>query len=79
MGRPTPVRHSKRRGPPPTHLFKYLFILAIGIAIGYSYGWKDAQVNTTHIAERLVERIGGDNKKNMDADIDAKMRSAEKK
>jgi len=60
-------------------MFKYLFILAIGIAIGYSYGWKDAQINTQHIAERLVERIGGDNKKNMDADIDAKMRSAEKK
>lgn len=60
-------------------MFKYLFILAIGIAIGYSYGWKDAQINTTHVAERLVERIGGDNKKNMDADIDAKMRSAEKK
>lgn len=60
-------------------MFKYLFFLAIGIAIGYSYGWKDAQINTQHIAERLVERIGGDNKKNMDADIDAKMRSAEKK
>jgi len=60
-------------------MYKYLFILAIGIAIGYSYGWKDAQINTQHIAERLVERIGGDNKKNMDADIDAKMRSAEKK
>ena len=60
-------------------MFKYLFILAIGIAVGYSYGWKDAQINTQHIAERLVERIGGDNKKNMDADVDAKMRSAEKK
>ena len=60
-------------------MFKYLFILAIGIAVGYSYGWKDAQINTQHIAERLVERIGGDNKKNMDADVDAKMRSVEKK
>ncbi len=60
-------------------MFKYLFILGIGIALGYSYGWKDAQINTKHIAERLVDRIGGDNKKNMDADIDAKMRSAEKK
>ncbi|MEP6834307.1 MAG: hypothetical protein ABJB74_13005 [Gemmatimonas sp.] len=60
-------------------MFKYLFILAIGIAMGYGYGWKDAQINTKHIAERLVDRIGGDNKKNMDADIDARMRSAEKK
>lgn len=60
-------------------MFKYLVILSIGVAIGYSYGWKDAQVNTQHIAERLVERIGGDNKKNMDADVDAKMRALEKR
>ena len=60
-------------------MFKYLFILSVGVAIGYSYGWKDAQVNTQHIAERLVERIGGDNKKNMDADVDAKMRALEKR
>lgn len=60
-------------------MFKYLFILSIGVAIGYSYGWKDAQVNTTHIAERLVQRIGGDNKKNLDADVDAKMRDVDKK
>ncbi|MEO7360812.1 MAG: hypothetical protein ABI120_10805 [Gemmatimonadaceae bacterium] len=60
-------------------MFKYLFILSVGVAIGYSYGWKDAQANTHHIAERLVERIGGDNKKNMDADVDAKMRALEKR
>ncbi|MEO7997469.1 MAG: hypothetical protein ABI852_08495 [Gemmatimonadaceae bacterium] len=60
-------------------MFKYLVILSVGVAIGYSYGWKDAQVNTQHIAERLVERIGGDNKKNMDADVDAKMRVLEKR
>ena len=58
-------------------MFKYLFILSIGIALGYSYGWKDAQVHTQHIAERLVERIGGDNKKNMNADVDAKMRAVD--
>lgn len=60
-------------------MFKYLVILSIGVAIGYSYGWKDAQVNTQHVAERLVERIGGDNKKNMNADIDAKMREVDKR
>lgn len=58
-------------------MFKYFFILALGIALGYSYGWKDAQLHTQHIAERLVERIGGDNKKNMNADVDAKMRAVD--
>lgn len=60
-------------------MYKLLFILVIGIAIGYSYGWKDAQRNDQNIAERLVERIGGDNKKNMDSDVDAKMRDVEKR
>ena len=60
-------------------MFKYLFILAVGVAIGYSYGWKDAQIHPRHVAERLVERIGGDNKKNLDADVDAKMRDVDKK
>ena len=59
-------------------MYKFIFILAIGVAIGYSYGWKDAQRNDQNIAERLVGRIGGDNKKNMDADVDSKMREAEK-
>ncbi|MEP6763743.1 MAG: hypothetical protein ABJB66_05485 [Gemmatimonadaceae bacterium] len=60
-------------------MYKFIFILAIGIAIGYSYGWKDAQRNDQNIAERLVGRIGGDNKKNMDADVDSKMRDVEKR
>ena len=60
-------------------MYKFIFILAIGVAIGYSYGWKDAQLHDKSIAERLVERIGGDNKKNMDADVDAKMRDVEKR
>jgi hypothetical protein len=55
-------------------MFKYLFILALGIAIGYGYGWQDAQVNEKHAAERLVDRIGGDNKENFGSDADARAR-----
>lgn len=60
-------------------MFKYLLILTIGVAIGYSYGWKDARLNTLNVAERLVERIGGSNKdaQQSNADVDAKMRAAE--
>ncbi len=60
-------------------MFKFICILAIGVAIGYSYGWKDAQLHDQNVAERLVGRIGGDNKKNMDSDVDAKMRDVEKR
>lgn len=55
-------------------MFKYLVILALGVAIGYGYGWKDAQVNVKNVAERLVDRIGGDNKSKMGSDADATTR-----
>jgi hypothetical protein len=60
-------------------MFKFLLILSLGIAIGYSYGWKDAQIHTKHIAERLVARIGGDNRENFSGDVDKAMTQAEKR
>ena len=60
-------------------MFKYLFILAIGIAIGYSYGWKDAQMHDKNVAERIVEQIGGDSRTHVSGDIDAQMRAVEKR
>lgn len=56
---------------------KFLLILALGIAIGYGYGWKDAQTHDKHIAERIVERIGGDNKDNFSGDVDGQMKRAD--
>ena len=58
-------------------MFKIAFILVLGIAIGYSYGWKDAQTNTKHVAERVVDRIGGDNKAKFSGDVDASMSKGE--
>jgi hypothetical protein len=60
-------------------MFKYFFILALGVAIGYGYGWKDAQKNTQHIAERILGRIGGESRELVSADIDKKMKDAEKR
>jgi len=60
-------------------MFKVLFILALGIAIGYGYGWKDAQKHEKHVAERIVERIGGDNKANFSGDVDGQMTKAERR
>ena len=38
-------------------MFKILFILAVGIAIGY--GYKDARTHDTSIVTRTVDKIGG--------------------
>ena len=58
-------------------MFKFIVILSLGVAIGYGYGWKDAQKYDKHVAERIVERIGGDNKEKFSGDVDKQMTGAE--
>jgi len=60
-------------------MFKFLLILGIGVAIGYSYGWKDAHLHDLNVAERLVGKIGGDNREKVNGDVDAQMTAAEKR
>ena len=57
---------------------KYLFILAIGVAIGYGYGFKDARKNDENVVTRLVNRVGGDNRGKYRTDIDKHMQSFER-
>lgn len=56
-------------------MLKVLLILAVGICIGYSIGWKDAQKNDRHIVERTVDRVGGKNRGKYDQDIDRRLES----
>jgi len=58
-------------------MFKFVVILSLGVAIGYGYGWRDAQKHDKHVAERIVERIGGDNKDKYSNDIDKQVTKAE--
>ena len=60
-------------------MFKTLFILAIGIAVGYSYGWTDAQENEKHVADRLLERIGGETRSRMGNDVDTRFQTSDLK
>ena len=52
---------------------KYFIILVVGVAIGYGYGFSDAQVNKKSIVTRIVERVGGSNRDEFTNDIDARM------
>ena len=58
-------------------MFKYLVILAVGVAIGNGYGWKDAQANEKNVAERVVDRIGGETRERMENDVDKRFQSAD--
>ncbi len=58
---------------------KYSFILAIGVAIGYGYGWKDAHAHEKNVAERVVDRIGGETRERMGNDMDTRFQSTDGK
>lgn len=57
-------------------MFKIIFILAIGIAIGYVYGFSDAQTHDKNVVSRLVEQVGGSNRHSYNNDVDAQMERA---
>lgn len=60
-------------------MFKFIFILAVGVAIGYGYGWKDAQAHEKNVAERLVDRIGGENRDKVGNDVDTRYGTGDSK
>lgn len=58
-------------------MYKILLFLALGVAVGYGYGWNDAQLNEKAIYERIVDRIGGSNRDLVSNDVDARMAKSE--
>lgn len=68
-----------RRAHSTTPMFKFLLILALGIAMGYFYGFNDAQMNDRHIAERLLDRLSDEEPPSTRSDADAISRSVNRK
>ncbi len=58
-----------------------LILLVAGLAIGYWYGFHDAQTHTEplqrRVAERMVQRAGGASRDRVRGDIDARMERAD--
>ncbi|HEU4628824.1 MAG TPA: hypothetical protein VFS08_03735 [Gemmatimonadaceae bacterium] len=40
-------------------MFRLIFILVVGIAIGYTYGYRDARQHSKPVTSRVLDRIGG--------------------
>lgn len=57
---------------------KVLFLIAIGVAVGYWWGWKDAQVNQEDVITRLVQQAGGKTRASIKSDADQTMDSLER-
>jgi hypothetical protein len=49
---------------------KTLFVLAVGVAIGYTYGYKDARTHDKMVVERVLERAGGSTRGKYNPNVD---------
>ena len=52
---------------------KYLFVLVIGLGVGYYFGFSDGSEGTPSIVTRVVERVGGNSRGRVRNDVDATM------
>jgi hypothetical protein len=57
-------------------MLRILFLLIVGIAIGYMIGFNDARTHDRHIVQRLVDRAGGSARSGVSNDIDARLEKA---
>ena len=60
-------------------MMKFLFVLALGVGIGYHLGFKDARAHETTVVTRVLERVGGSNRGKYRTDVDKQMEMAEKR
>ena len=57
-------------------MMKFILVLAVGVAVGYGVGFRDAQVNDRTVVARMIERVGGSNRQNFDNDLDRRTEAA---
>ncbi|HEX5581246.1 MAG TPA: hypothetical protein VFX39_06670 [Gemmatimonadaceae bacterium] len=58
-------------------MVRVLLVLAIGVAIGYMYGFGDAKQHDQNVVARYLDRVGGDARSYSANDTDALMLKAE--
>ncbi len=62
-------------------MFRFFLILALGMTLGYAYGFRDALANDKTVVARALDRvgkIGGDGRKYSSNDADAMLQRAER-
>ena len=60
-------------------MFKFVFVLVVGISIGYFYGFDDAKKHAENVVTRVVDRVGGSNRGKYNNDVDKQMENLEKR
>ena len=60
-------------------MFKLVFVLVVGISIGYFYGFDDAKKHDDNVVTRVVDRVGGNSRGKYNNDVDKQMETLEKR
>ena len=58
-------------------MLKTFFLLLLGFAAGYSFGFKDAKSHDEDVVTRTVERVGGSARGKYNQNVDAQMQRLE--
>ena len=58
---------------------KALLLLAVGVALGYTWGWRDAQMNDRDVVSRIVSQVGGSTRGELRNDPDQLLDSLERR
>ena len=53
--------------------------LIVGLAVGYSFGFKDAKTHDENIATRTIGKVGGSNRDKVRSKADKTLEEAEKR
>ena len=59
-------------------MMRILLILLVGAALGYGYGFRDAQTNEKTVVARVLDRLGGDARQYSSNDVDRQMNRLER-
>lgn len=49
---------------------RVLLLLAVGAAVGYVYGFRDARAHDRNVVERILDRAGGSARGKYNPDVD---------
>jgi hypothetical protein len=58
-------------------MLKIAFLLLVGFAAGYSFGFKDAKKHEDDVVTRTIERVGGSARGKYNQDLDAQFQRLE--
>lgn len=59
-------------------MVRAVVLIALGVVVGYTYGYKDARRHDKSVVERVLDRAGGSARGKYDPNLDRQLDQAER-